>query len=153
MKKYKYLSITVGKSKRYLCVMDSTPLEFSSDTIDAKEVYSHGSFFDADAPLKEILCGMNLGLNQYIDGYVELLDFCASRDSISPRYYYNTLVSAFVRSSYSEDEMEAIICNQLDDPTNEEHAKEYKEMQEHRAYCKSIAKEIIEKAEKYGSKD
>lgn len=153
MKKYKYLTITVGRKQRYLTVQSSTPLDEGSDAIDAKERLEQKSVFLTETPLSKMLPEMDID-GFPLDSIIELLLYCSDRDKVSIDSFYNTLVSSFVRSRYSEDEMEAIICNQLDDPTNEEHAKEYKDMQAYRTVCKQTAKDVIEKAKNYyGSED
>ncbi len=56
---------------------------------------------------------------------------------------YSTIVSALINNEYDNNRMQAIINNYLADPTDEEIAREWKEMQEFRAYAKSLAKEFI----------
>lgn len=55
---------------------------------------------------------------------------------------YDEIVSAIIRDKYSNDKMQAIINNQLLEPS-EEHVKEFMEMQEWRKFAKSYAKEIL----------
>lgn len=59
--------------------------------------------------------------------------------------YYGNLVSQLVKSKYDKNRMEAIINNYLDDPDNEEHNSEFKEMQNWRKECKKIARECVTK--------
>lgn len=148
MGKYKYISITVGKNDSYLSIQN--PKQYDEETL--MEVETEGitpvqsSVFTMRASLKELLGGLE-NIEENTDVVVELLRFCSERDEALIDNYYNTLVSAFVRSKYSEDEMEAIICNVLDaDSQSEEHNKEYLEMQAYRKECKKMAKEVIEKA-------
>ena len=53
---------------------------------------------------------------------------------------YGSIVSSEFRKKYSADKCEAIINNYLDDPTNDEYVIEFREMQEYRKYCKSLAR-------------
>jgi hypothetical protein len=53
---------------------------------------------------------------------------------------YGSIVSSEFRKKYSVDKCEAIINNYLDNPTNDEYVVEFREMQEYRKYCKSLAK-------------
>ena len=53
---------------------------------------------------------------------------------------YGSIVSSEFRKKYSADACEAIINNYLDEPTNDEYVVEFREMQEYRKYCKSLAK-------------
>jgi hypothetical protein len=51
-------------------------------------------------------------------------------------YTYGNMVRNNVRKKYSADDMEAIINNYLDDPTNPEYLQEFKNMQIYRKECK-----------------
>lgn len=55
---------------------------------------------------------------------------------------YDEIVSAIIRDKYSNDKMQAIINNHLMEP-DEEHIKEFQEMQEWRKFAKSYAKELL----------
>jgi len=143
-----HLSVTVGKDGKYLGVRCG----------DAKFIS-----FGYDTPVREILGGIlplcedsgdsaDKGNNGSNDVLAEILCFCADRDSSEVESYYNVIVSVLVRGRYSEDEMEAIICNQLEGSDgSEEHAKEYKAMQAYRSECKARAKDIIGKSKTYGA--
>lgn len=60
---------------------------------------------------------------------------------------YGNIVSTFVRSKYSIDDVEAIQLNILEEES-EKHLQELNELQEWRKYSKEKAKEIIEYIEK-----
>lgn len=53
---------------------------------------------------------------------------------------YGSIVSSEFRKKYSRDKCEAIINNYLDNPKNDDYVIEFREMQEYRKYCKSLAK-------------
>jgi hypothetical protein len=53
---------------------------------------------------------------------------------------YGRCVTVEVRKVYSQDKIEAIINNYLDDPLNEKYAKEFKALQEYRKQCKAKVK-------------
>lgn len=53
---------------------------------------------------------------------------------------YGLIVSRKFREKYSNDKCEAIVNNYLDDPTNKEYLAEFKEMQDYRKQCKSLAR-------------
>ena len=48
-----------------------------------------------------------------------------------------------MRKRYSQDQVEAIINNYLDDPSNEKYCAEFRAMQDYRKQCKERAKEGI----------
>lgn len=52
---------------------------------------------------------------------------------------YSGIVSAIVRSRYSQDDVEAIILNAGD----EEHKGKYEELQEWRKFAKQLAKSVL----------
>lgn len=52
---------------------------------------------------------------------------------------YSGIVSAIVRSRYSQDDVEAIILNVGD----EEHMAQYEELQEWRKFAKQLAKSVL----------
>lgn len=56
----------------------------------------------------------------------------------------DAIVSAIVRAHYPEDVMESVINNHLDSPETDEHAAEWKAMQEWRKNAKQWADEIME---------
>ena len=53
---------------------------------------------------------------------------------------YGHRVTAEIRKKYSRDQIEAIVNNYLDDPTNETYAAEFKALQEYRKHCKAVVK-------------
>lgn len=57
---------------------------------------------------------------------------------------YGPMVSAIIRSEYSEDAVEAIVNNYLADPDG--HAEEFQQLQEWRAKAKQAARTIIDDA-------
>lgn len=61
---------------------------------------------------------------------------------------YENLVAAIVRGRYNDDEMTAIINNYLLDDGNEEHSKEWSEMQLWRKEAKQKAIKFLEEFEK-----
>ena len=52
---------------------------------------------------------------------------------------YSGIVSAIVRSRYSQDDVEAIILNAVD----KEHMAKYEELQEWRKFAKQLAKSVL----------
>ena len=54
---------------------------------------------------------------------------------------YDSLVSYLIRLEYSQDMVESIINNYLEDTTNSE---DFKKLQEYRLNCKEIAKKCME---------
>ena len=74
-----------------------------------------------------------------------LLKYVAKRDAVTDySIYYGALVNAMVRSKYSEDEVEAIVCNVLAAKITEEHKNEWLAFQDYRKDCKARAKTIID---------
>ena len=72
---------------------------------------------------------------------------------------YGAIVSALVRSKYSEDEVEAIINNNIaliampsavSDEEGEQKLSEFQEMQQWREKCKARAKELLAIGEEMG---
>ena len=55
---------------------------------------------------------------------------------------YGKLVSCIIRGKYSEDDVEAIVNNYLDDPDG--HKSEFDELQKWRSIAKQRAREIID---------
>ena len=49
---------------------------------------------------------------------------------------YEQLVSKYIREKYSQDSVEAIIANYLNEPENETYIKEFNDFQEYRKNCK-----------------
>lgn len=54
---------------------------------------------------------------------------------------YGKIVNGIISAKYPQDKMQAIINNYLIDP-NEEHTKEFQDMQEWRSFAKEYAKNI-----------
>ena len=63
-----------------------------------------------------------------------------------PAPTYGEIVAAVVRGRYSADDMESIVNNYLDDP-DEEHTREWSEMQAWRKKAKALAKSILAQME------
>lgn len=59
---------------------------------------------------------------------------------------YGPMVSAIIRSEYSEDAVEAIVNNYLADSENSDHTAEFQQLQEWRAKAKQAARTIIDDA-------
>ena len=57
---------------------------------------------------------------------------------------YGSVINDLFRQRYSQDKVEAINNNYLDDMTNEEHIKERNDMKAYRKQCKLEAKRILE---------
>jgi len=57
---------------------------------------------------------------------------------------YGSVINDLFRQKYSQDKVEAINNNYLDDMTNEEHIKERDDMKDYRKECKRVAKEVLE---------
>jgi hypothetical protein len=53
---------------------------------------------------------------------------------------YGHQVTREIRKEYSQDRIEAIVNNYLDDPSNPAHAAEFKALQEYRRACKAKVK-------------
>lgn len=56
---------------------------------------------------------------------------------------YEQLVTGLIRTKYSQHQVEAIINNYLDEPTNEKYLNEFTELQTFRKQCKAQAKTLI----------
>ena len=59
----------------------------------------------------------------------------------------SAIISAVIRAKYNQDEMEAIINNYLEDPTDEGALADIHEMQSWRCLAKNIATEALESNE------
>ena len=57
---------------------------------------------------------------------------------------YGSVINDLFRQRYTQDKVEAINNNYLDDMTNEEHIKEREDMKAYRKECKRVAKEVLE---------
>ena len=53
---------------------------------------------------------------------------------------YASLVAAEIRKKYSQDRIEAILNNYMDDPHDVEYLLEFRELQEYRKSCKARIK-------------
>lgn len=53
---------------------------------------------------------------------------------------YGQKVSYLIRLKYSQSDVEAILNNYMDDPTNENYIKDFKNLQAYRIECKKQAK-------------
>ena len=56
---------------------------------------------------------------------------------------YGSVINDLFRQRYSQDKVEAINNNYLDDMTNEEHIKEREDMKVYRKECKLEAKRML----------
>lgn len=59
------------------------------------------------------------------------------------QWTYGGVINAIISDAYRPDVMEATINNYLLDPTDEENAKYFAEMQAWRRYAKDIAKQVV----------
>ncbi len=137
-----YFSVSVGKEKKYLNVVVAS----------GKETPSVVSV-NALASAKEILLALPVQ-NVLNEALASILDYIAQRDSVadSAVTYYGPLVTALVRSRYSEDDVEAIDNNALmaqnmPSSCNEIEARsiaaEFEDFLNFRLQCKARAKEIL----------
>ena len=177
-----YFSISVGKEKKYLNVVITSGKEAtgnadaatgsnigSEDAADsnigntgaADEVSAEGRqdqnfarvvSVNALAPAKEIL--MALPVQNILDEAIaSILSYIAQRDAVTDStIYYGPLVTALVRSRYSEDDVEAIVnnalmvqnmpssCNEIE---KRRIAAEFEDFLNFRLQCKARAKEIL----------
>lgn len=135
-------SVSVGKSKKYLNVVASA-INMAADADSGESPLSVVSV-DASLPVRAILA--ELPIHELGDEtLVAVLKYVAKRDSVTDySIYYGALVNAMVRSKYSEDEVEAIVCNVLAAEVTEEHKNEWMAFQAYREECKARAKAIID---------
>ena len=75
--------------------------------------------------------------------YARLVQKNAETNLESKENFYGRLVTMLFRSRYSQDAVEAINNNYLDDPTNQKYADEFRSMQHYRKTCKKQAKETL----------
>ncbi|WP_315579144.1 hypothetical protein [Hoylesella oralis] len=54
------------------------------------------------------------------------------------------VMAALVRLRYSQDRVEAILCNYIGDPKDAQFRKEFDELQAYRAQCKTEAASIVQ---------
>ena len=107
---------------------------------------------NALAPAKEILLALPVQ-NIPDEALASILSYIAQRDAVTDSaVYYGPLVTALVRSRYSEDEVEAIVnnalmaqnmpssCNEIE---KRRIAAEFEDFQNFRLQCKARAKEIL----------
>ena len=107
---------------------------------------------NAQAPAKEILLSLPVQ-NIPDEALASILSYIAQRDAITDSAtYYGPLVTALVRSRYSEDDVEAIVNNALmvqnmPSSCNEIEGRsisaEFEDFQNFRLQCKARAKEIL----------
>ena len=135
-------SVSVGKSKKYLNIVTSA-INTAAEA-DSEESSLSVVSVDASLPVRAILA--ELPINEMGDeALVPVLKYVAKRDSVTDySTYYGALVNAMVRSKYSEDEVEAIVCNVLAAKITEEHKNEWLAFQDYREDCKARAKAIID---------
>lgn len=135
-------SVSVGKSKKYLNIVVSA-INMAADD-DSEESSLSVVSVDASLPVRAILA--ELPIHEMEDeALVSVLKYVAKRDDvIDYSAYKGTLVNAMVRAKYSEDEVEAIVCNVLAAKVTEEHKNEWIAFQDYREDCKERAKTIID---------
>ena len=107
---------------------------------------------NALAPAKEILLALPVQ-NIPDEALASILSYIAQRDAVTDSAtYYGPLVTALVRSRYSEDDVEAIVNNALmvqnmPSSCNEIEGRsisaEFEDFQNFRLQCKARAKEIL----------
>ena len=135
-------SVSVGKSKKYLNIVTSAVN--TESYADSKESSLSVVSVDASLPVRAIIA--ELPIHEMGDeALVSVLKYVAKRDAVTDySTYYGALVNAMVRSKYSEDEVEAIVCNVLAAELTEEHKNEWLAFQDYREDCKARAKTIID---------
>lgn len=133
-------SVSVGKSKKYLNVVVSA---INTAAVSGESQLSVVSV-DASLPVRAILA--ELPIHELGDeAILSVLKYVAKRDAVTDySAYKGALVNAMVRVKYSEDEVEAIICNVLAYEVTEEHKNEWLAFQAYREECKARAKTIID---------
>ena len=107
---------------------------------------------NAQAPAKEILLALPVQ-NMPDEALASILSYIAQRDAVTDSTtYYGPLVTALVRSRYSEDDVEAIVnnalmvqnmpssCNEIE---KRRIAAEFEDFLNFRLQCKARAKEIL----------
>lgn len=135
-------SVSVGKSKKYLNVVASA-MSMAAGA-DSKESPLSVVSVDASLPVRAILS--ELPIHELRDeAILSVLRYVAERDAVTDySAYKGALVNAMVRVKYSEDEVEAIVCNVLAAEVTEEHKNEWLAFQAYREDCKARAKAIID---------
>lgn len=135
-------SVSVGKSKKYLNVVASA-MNMAAGA-DSEESPLSVVSVDASLPVRAILA--ELPIHELGDeALVAVLKYVAKRDAVTDYFVYKgALVNAMVRVKYSEDEVEAIVCNVLAAEVTEEHKNEWLAFQAYRVECKARAKAVID---------
>ncbi len=126
---------------------DGVSAEGSQDQDSARVVS-----VNAQAPAKEILLALPVQ-NIPDEALASILSYIAQRDAVTDSaIYYGPLVTALVRSRYSEDDVEAIVnnalmvqnmpssCNEIEERSI---SAEFEDFQNFRLQCKARAKEIL----------
>lgn len=136
-------SVSVGKSKKYLNVVTSA-INMAADADSVEESSLSVVSVDASLPVRAILA--ELPIHELGDeALVSVLRYVAERDAVTDySAYKGALVNAMIRVKYSEDEVEAIVCNVLAAEVTEEHKNEWLAFQAYREDCKARAKAIID---------
>lgn len=167
-----YFSISVGKEKKYMNVVITSDEEATgnADTAAGSNIGSAGAAdgvsaegsqdqnsarvvsVNALAPAKEILLALPVQ-NIPDEALASILSYIAQRDAVTDSAtYYGPLVTALVRSRYSEDDVEAIVNNALmvqnmPSSCNEIEKRrivaEFEDFLNFRLQCKTRAKEIL----------
>lgn len=135
-------SVSVGKSKKYLNIIASA-MNMAASANSEENQLSVVSV-DASLPVRAILS--ELPIHELGDeAILSVLKYVAKRDAITDySVYKGALVNAMVRSKYSGDEVEAIVCNVLAAEVTEEHKNEWLAFLAYREECKARAKTIID---------
>lgn len=136
-------SVSVGKSKKYLNVVTSA-INMAADADSGEESSLSVVSVDASLPVRAILA--ELPIHELRDeALMSVLKYVAKRDAVTDySAYKGALVNAMIRVKYSEDEVEAIVCNVLAAEVTEEHKNEWLAFQAYREECKARAKVIID---------
>ena len=135
-------SVSVGKSKKYLNIVASA-INTVADAGSEEKTLSVVSV-DASLPVRAILA--ELPIHELRDeALVTVLKYVAKRDAVTDySASKGALANAMIRSKYSEDEVEAIVCNVLAAEVTEEHKNEWLAFQAYREDCKTRAKAVID---------
>ena len=177
-----YFSISVGKEKKYLNVVITSGKEAtgnadaatgsnigSADAADSNigntgaadgvsaegiqdQNFARVVSVNALAPAKEILLALPVQ-NILDEALASILSYIAQRDAVTDSTtYYGPLVTALVRSRYSEDDVEAIVnnalmvqnmpssCNEIE---KRRISAEFEDFLKFRLQCKARAKDIL----------
>ena len=177
-----YFSISVGKEKKYLNVVITSGKEATgnadaatgsnigsadaadgnigntgaADGVSAEGIqdqnFARVVSVNALAPAKEILLALPVQ-NILDEAIASILSYIAQRDAVTDStIYYGPLVTALVRSRYSEDDVEAIVnnalmvqnmpssCNEIE---KRRIAAEFEDFLNFRLQCKARAREVL----------